>query len=599
MITKKAKIYNLSPVSGEALLNFKGRLSADDLYMQLYDIDENKGELVNISDDNDEKDGLVFDGDCLSTCAYLKDNNIQVDLIYIDPPFASAANYSKKIHLKNKTKQKKDYYLDLADNSIGEEIMYGDIWNKEDYLNWLYVRLLAMREILSDNGAIFVHLDWHIGSYVKVLLDEVFGEENFRNEIIWAYRSGGASKKESLARKHDVIYFYSKSTSFKINEKIERQYLEKPFMESKQDEEGRYYSDTLLRDVFEGIITIVNSDGSLTEYNVRPVLNLSNERTDYNTQKPEGLLKLLIEIASEKGAIVADFFGGSGTTARAAFESGRKFITCDVGVNSIQTIRDTLKEKNAKFEIIDIKDGLDLFRNPTQTMNQIFKLCSGEARNNDSEYSTLWDGIILFNRKMQYAKVVDNRKILDKNYLDFLLTEIAEDYINDSQEEYIILYIYKDDEIDQSYINSKVKEKGFDFKVNLIPIEDILKERQEQINIPDSANLSLTKKGSKYYVEILNYFSSYLKKKIDEENLRRVNKKKKQIELSENGYELIEMVSIDTSLKKKWKSSYEEKAELGEQISGKYELDTDKFRIKIRNIAGDEIIILSEDIEHE
>ena len=219
MKKNKTKKYNLTPVTGEALLNYKGRLSADDLYMQLYDIDEENGELVNIDDTDSDKDGVVFDGDCLSVCAYLKDNNKLVDLIYIDPPFASAANYSKKIHLKNKAKRKEDYYLDLADNTIGEEIMYGDIWNKEDYLNWLYTRLLAMREILSDDGAIFVHLDWHIGSYVKVLLDEIFGEENFKNEIIWSFRSGGVSDDKYLARKHQVIYFYSKTSSFKINQK--------------------------------------------------------------------------------------------------------------------------------------------------------------------------------------------------------------------------------------------------------------------------------------------------------------------------------------------------------------------------------------------
>ena len=365
------------------------------------------------------------------------------------------------------------------------------------------------------------------------------------------------------------------------------------------DEKGRYYTDTLLRDILEGIVTIVNPDGSLTEYNVRPVLNLSNERTDYNTQKPEGLLKLLIEIASNEGATVADFFGGSGTTARAAFETNRKFITCDVGINSIQTIRDTLKEKGAKFEILDIKDGLDLFRNPTQTMNMIFRLCSGQSRNKESDYSNLWDGIIPYNKKMQYTKILDNRKIVDKNYLDYLITEITQDNVNDNQDEYIILYIYKDYYIDQNYLDSKLKEQGLDFKINLVPIEEILKEKQNQINAPDSVKFKTTKKGSKYVVEIMNYFSPYLKKKIDEENSRRVNKNIKNVELSENGYELIEMISFDTSLKKKWISCLEEKAGIEKQITGKYELDTGKFRMKVRNIAGDEIIVSSEELKNE
>ena len=562
--------------------------------MQVYSIDKSNSELVNTSNEEEATDGVVFDGDCLSVCAYLKENDKTVDMVYIDPPFASNANYSKKIHLRNKTKLKKDYSLELADNTIGEEIMYGDIWNKEDYLNWLYVRLVAIREILSPEGCIFVHLDWHIGNYVKVMMDEVFGEENFRNEIIWSYRSGGASKKESLARKHDSIYFYSKTSDFEINQLTERQYLEKSFMGSSQDEEGRFYADTILRDVLEGIIYIVNDDGTIEEYNVRPVLNLSSERTDYNTQKPEGLLKLLIRMASKEGDTVADFFGGSGTTANSAFLTNRKFITCDVGKNSIQNIRDRLKKSGAKFQILDIKDGLDLFRNPTQTIKKLFELCSGEKRNSESEYSTLWDGITPYNKKMLYTKVIDNRKMIDENYIDYLITEISQDYINDEQEEYLILYVYADNNITEELINKKVKKTGIDFKLHFVSIENLLKEKVNTLTTPDSVKYTVEKESdNNYKVKINNYFSPYLKNKIDEENLRRVkSSKSKQVELSDNGYELIELISFDTTLKETWNSSVEDKSEdFSSQISGEYHLDTDKFKMKIRNIAGDEIII--------
>ena len=594
MINKKINTYKINPADGEALLNYKGRISSDDLYMQVYSIDKSKSELVNTTESNEATDGVVFDGDCLSVCAYLKENDKTVDMVYIDPPFASNANYSKKIHLRNKTKLKKDYSLELADNTIGEEIMYGDIWNKEDYLNWLYVRLVAIREILSSSGCIFVHLDWHIGNYVKVMMDEIFGEENFRNEIIWSYRSGGASKKESLARKHDSIYFYSKTSDFEINQLTERQYLEKAFMDSKQDEDGRYYSDTILRDVLEGIISIVNPDGTIDEYNVRPVLNLSSERTDYNTQKPEGLLKLLIRLATKDGDIVADFFGGSGTTASSSYATNRKFITCDVGKNSIQNIRDRLREAGAKFEILDIKDGLDLFRNPTQTIKKLFELCSGERRTSDSEYSTLWDGVIPYNKKMLYAKVVDNRKVIDENYIDYLITETSQDYINDEQSEYLVLYIYKDNDITEEIVNKKIKKSGMDFKINFVSIESLLKEKLNALNTPDSVKYNVEKvDGKKYKVTIKNYFSPYLKGKIDEENLRRVKKaNSKQVEISDNGYELIELVSFDTKLKEEWCSVVEDKSEdFSTQIEGSYILKTDKFKMKIRNIAGDEIII--------
>ena len=597
MIKSKLKKYNLSPVSGEALLNYKGRLSADDLYMQLYSIDENNIEYVNCKD-NSELDGTIFDGDCLSVCAYLKENDKKIDLVYIDPPFASNANYSKKINLRIEKSKFKDTNMNESDSSIGEEIMYGDIWSKEDYLNWLYTRLVAIKEVMSDNACIYVHLDWHIGHYVKLLLDEIFGEENFINEIIWQYYMGGKGNKE-FAKKHDTIFLYAKNKDdYTFNKFKVKRYLEyvpslkglpnDPVKDDDEEVNGvdevGHYSIVACPDVWQ----------------ISGVFNMSSEYTDYSTQKPEALLERIIQASSNEGMVVADFFGGSGVTANVAYKMKRKFITCDVGKNAIQTIRDRLKKSGARVEILDIKDGLDLFRNPTQTIKQLFKLCSGEKRTSESEYSSLWDGVIPFNKNMTYTKIIDNSKVLDENYLDYLITEIQQDNITDSQDEYIIMYIYKTEDITQDSLNKKLKKLGIDFKINLVLIEDILKERQEQINLPYSANISIKNKKYKYKIKILNYFSPYLKRKIDEENEKRANKKNsKIIKLSETGYELIEMVSFDTSLGKAWVSSIEEKIEPKEQTKGIFELETNKFRMKIRNVAGDEIILNSEDYLNE
>ena len=596
MIKNKTKKYNLTPVTGEALLNYRGRLSADDLYMQLYEIDENNSELVNCKD-NKDLDGIVFDGDCLSVCAYLKEQDKKIDLVYIDPPFASNANYSKKINLRVNKAKFKDTNMNESDSSIGEEIMYGDIWSKEDYLNWLYTRLVAIKEVMSDNACIYVHLDWHIGHYVKVLLDEIFGEENFINEIIWQYFMGGKGSKE-FAKKHDTIFLYAKDKNdYVFNKSMVKRYLsyiptlgDDSKATDSNDEETNgvddigHYSIVACPDVWE----------------ISGVFNMSGEYTDYSTQKPEALLERIINSSSNEGMVVADFFGGSGVTAKVAHDLGRKFITCDVGTNAIQTIRDRLKASNAKFEILDIKDGLDLFRNPTQTMKQLFKLCSGERRTSESEYSQLWDGVIPYNKLMTYTKIIDNSKVLDESYLDYLITEIQQDNVKDEQSEYVLMYIYKSDDITQDLINKKIKQLGSDFKINLIAIEELLKERQEQINLPDSANISIKKKNDKYEVKILNYFSPYLKNKVDLENAKRINKKNSsQIELSDNGYEFIEMVSFDTTLGKEWISSVEEKIEPKHQTKGTYELDTNKFKMKIRNVAGDELVLDSKDFINE
>ena len=293
---------------------------------------------------------LIYGDNLLAMQALLtgdKSSNLEalrgkVDLIYIDPPFDSKADYRTKITLPgNEITQKPTTF---------EQFGYSDLWQKGtvSYLEYMYPRLLLMRELLSDKGSIYVHIDWHVGHYIKILLDDIFGKENFVNEIVWSYRSGGASKKTSLPRKHDNIFFYCKNpNNFSINFKTERQYLEKPFMGSKQDSSGRYYVDTLLRDVFEGAPYIIN-DTKIEQYNMRPVLNLSSERIGYATQKPEGFIKALIEIATNEGDLVCDFFGGSGTTAAVAERLGRRWITTDIGKPSNLVMRKRFIDMNAK-----------------------------------------------------------------------------------------------------------------------------------------------------------------------------------------------------------------------------------------------------------
>ncbi len=581
MINNINKKYNLSPVNGEALLNFKGRLSADELYMQVYDVDAKKSELVNNPIGNNI-DGYVFDGDCLSVCAYLKDHNMQVDLVYIDPPFASAANYSKKIKLrKEKEKGKNIQNPKNADYSIGEEIMYGDIWNKEDYLNWIYLRLLAIREVMSDNASIYVHLDHNINHYVRVLMDEVFGEECFRSSIVWdtaspTYAAGHKWTANNWIYSQANIFYYTKnSNDFIFNKEIQHIKMTSGDI-----------SDKPVKDVWTDIDNFAGMYGC------------KDYKTGYATQKPEALLERIIKASSNEGMIVADFFGGSGVTAKVAYKLNRKFITCDVGTNAIQTIRDQLKKEKASFKVIDIKDGIDLFRNPTQTMNQLFKLCNGEKRNNDSEYSQLWDGVIPFNNNLTYVKLIDNSKILDEKYLDYLITEIAQDYILDEQKEYVLLYIFKENSLNQEMVNSKLRQLELSFKINLISVENILKERKDKVQTPDSVYFTINKIDSCYEICIKNYFSPYLKRKIDDENNRRVNKNN-IIELSENGFELIEYISFDTTMKDEWISDVEEIVEKNTQMKGKYYLETDIFRMKIRNIAGDEIIVSSEEANNE
>lgn len=253
-------------------------------------------EITEISDD----DNLIIKGNnLLALSSLLEKYRGQVKCIYIDPPY----------------------------NTGGDSFGYNDRFNHSTWLTFMKNRLELAKKLLSKDGIILVQIDQDEGHYLKVIMDEIFNRENFRNEIIWSYRTGGASKKTTLPKKHDVILCYSKTEQFIFNGIKERQYLEKSFMESLKDDEGRFYVDTLLRDVIEGIIKVPSDNGEIKEYNVRPVLNLSSERIEnFQSQKPEGLISLLLEIATKENDLILDFHLGSGTTAAVAHKMGRRYV---------------------------------------------------------------------------------------------------------------------------------------------------------------------------------------------------------------------------------------------------------------------------------
>ncbi|KUK99049.1 MAG: hypothetical protein XE08_0266 [Parcubacteria bacterium 32_520] len=273
----------------------------------------------------------------------------KINLIYIDPPFFTGSDFSVKATVGNEEVEKEP--------SIIEQRAYIDTWSQgiASYLKYMQERLLLMRELLAEKGSIYVHLDWHVGHYVKVMMDEIFGAENFRNEIIWAYRTGGASSKDAgFSSKHDLILFYSKTNQPKFTKLKERIYYEKPFFNPQKDESGRFYADVILRDILEDEITLVR-DNKLINVNVKPVINVSAERLDYDTQKSEGLLQLLIMATTELGDIVADFFCGSGTTGAVAEKLGRRWIMSDLSKFAVQVSRKRLLDIYHSKDLLDEK----------------------------------------------------------------------------------------------------------------------------------------------------------------------------------------------------------------------------------------------------
>lgn len=584
-------------------------------------------------------DNMVVRGECLSACAWLKENNVKVDLVYIDPPFASGADYAKKIYVRRNPKvteaikQGEAVAVDDEELRMFEEKMYGDIWDKEKYLNWMYENLMAIKSVMSDTASIYVHLDWHIGHYVKILLDEIFGESNFKNEIVWGYRIQGVGK-DFWARKHDCIYYYSKSDEYVFNAEKEDVIYEKPFMDTKRqepdlskltDKERTEIKDCLdrnipLRDKFKQMLfpkhyanVYVRDvwDCDMT----KPIISGAKEYLDYKTQKPEGLLERIIKASSHEGMLVADFFGGSGVTAAVANRLGRRFIHCDIGVNSIETVRDRLANAGAEFDVMEIQDGVSLYRNPVQTMDKLKSLIQGLHK--EDRLGKPWAGGIndsaLGLIPVYLPNLMDSSsRMLDTALINRIIREAIPD-LPDGTRKVIVYYI---DITDRREIDNFIKENN----ETLVEIElRDLKQVLDCVVCEDHAEYELRETNNGIFktwtVEIKRFLSDRVHRKIQEFNAKGlqqapVGRKRTKvfvpITISEEGLETIEHVSLDCVNAQK-ESPWHSDAEIfidklgfvrinGEETKafwdGSISSDIKPLRLKIRNICGDETVYL-------
>ena len=261
----------------------------------------------------------------------------KVDLIYIDPPFDSKADYRTKISLPGTDIQQKP--------TVIEQFAYADTWEEGtiSYLVMMYKRLVLMKELLSEKGSIYIHIDWHVGPYIKVILDEIFGKDNFRNEIIWHY-SWGLRTDTRWNRKHDNIFYYSKSPgtiTFNANEVLEERTI------SESTANRLKYKGALITDGNKGRGDSEKALPSDVWY-IATINGMATERVGYATQKPEALLERIIKASSNEGDLVCDFFGGSGTTAAVAERLGRRWITCDIGKPASLVMRKRFIDQEVK-----------------------------------------------------------------------------------------------------------------------------------------------------------------------------------------------------------------------------------------------------------
>ena len=604
------------PIEGQAvlgnfnrLLKYRGASDAEMILqrgMPYYELE--KQETVGANPDGN----MVIRGECVSACAYLKEQGIQVDLVYIDPPFASGADYAKKVYVRRNPKiaqaiAQAEQELDIDELKAFEEKMYGDVWDKEKYLNWMYENLMAIKSVMSETASIYVHLDWHIGHYVKILLDEVFGEAQFLNEIVWHYYNKMQGNVNRYASNHDVIFVYTKSDVYyfaPVKEKrdetirqIKRIWdSEKHKLVNAKDENGKVIyqesSEKTIDDVWR-ISMLQPAD--------------KEEPVDYATQKPEALVSRIIAASSHQNAVVADFFGGSGTTAACANKLGRKFIHCDIGLNSVQITRDRLKTDNAEFDVLEIKDGVQLYRNPVQTMEKIKSLIPG-LKNEDS-LSSFWEGAISDSKLGTIPVYVPNlmdssSKLLDSTMIHRIIHQAIPD-LDSSIKKVIVYYI---DVTNEDEINTIIDEDN----TTLISVElRDLKTILDDVVIGDYAEFHIEEYQTDllggYQIVIDKFLSDRVLRKIDDFNQKSMisvtaSTKYQPIEISEEGLELIEFLSVDcTSAEGEWHSDREIKIEKNGFIvingkktkdfwNGSIRCDRVPLRLKIRNICGDETV---------
>lgn len=462
----------------------------------------------------------IFWGDNLQVMSHmLKQYRGKVDLIYLDPPFDSKADYKKKIELKGQKA--------TNDHTAFEEKQYGDMWNNDEYLQFMYERLIIMRELLSDTGSIYLHCDWHKVHHLRCIMDEVFGSDNFKNEIVWHYKRWTSPTSIQFQKMHDSILFYTKTQNDSVFNIIKEK-LETPKKQNANDGSGKS-----LRDENGNVIYHMQEDRVIDDVWDLPILNpQAKERVDYPTQKPEFLLERIIQASSNPGDLVFDCFMGSGTTQAAALKMGRRFIGADINLGAIET---TVKRLNKILKADPIKPGFevynvnnyDVFRNPVEAKNILRDALEITPLDRNIVFDGEKDGWMV---KIMPVNRIANREDLNDiiNNVDYAALERARDEDPTKPAMQIELVCMGHEADLGPELTNVFKNSGFDVEVK---VSDILRNDKE-IEFKRSAEALIVREGNMLVVK--DFFPMNLLQKLSI-----------QRERVENWKELVTSIKID------------------------------------------------------
>lgn len=572
----------------------------------------------------------IFWGDNLQVMSHLlKEYRGQIQLIYIDPPFDSRADYKKQIKIKNKTA--------IGDTSSFEEKQYSDIWTNDEYLQFMYERIILIRELLSDTGMLFLKCDPTRGHYIKIILDEIFGQDNFVNQIIWkrtfSHGDMGQGAKH-LGRLHDNIFLYRKSSNVKLNT-VYTPYSEKYINDFYKytDESGRKYrlvsllgpggaakgnpfyeflgvsrywvhSKAKMQELYEKGIIIQTKPGSVPQkkryldeapgvplqdiwVDIAAVQGGALENQNYPTQKPEALLERIIQLGSNPGDIVFDCFMGSGTTQAVAMKLGRRFIGADINLGAIQTTTKRLvgvanelnsqmqeETKYTGFEVYNVNN-YDFFRNPAEARDLLIQALEIQP----FPQSNVWDGEL----DGRMVKIMPVNRIATKADLKELLANLPyatyekrkEENPNQPVEHMTIVCMGHEPDLKGS-----LEQELSNYKVD-VQILDVLRDKAD-LQLKRDSEAEIVREGNKLVIR--EFFPMNLMQKLS-----------LQKEYVEEWRQLVDSVMID------W--NYDgavmqprtiDIPEKNEQVKGVYDIPEDAGTIKVKITD-----LLSESLEVE
>ena len=606
--------YEFEPIKGFPMLNWKGKRPFTSTQYFPAQLKESYGK-----PDADGWMNKIFWGDNLQVMSHLlKEYRGKVQLVYIDPPFDSKADYKKEISIKGKST--------TSESSLFEQKQYGDIWNNDDYLQYMYDRLILIRELLADDGSLYLHCDYHQSHYIRCILDEVFGKDRFINEIVWkranTVKGNTGQGSKYFGENTDTIFFYSKSEKYIFNnqykeysqdyvdsfykhieEKTGRRYqlisMTGPGGEAKGNPKyevmgvtryWRYSKEKMNELIRKGLVVQTSTEAVprkkiyLDEGLGVPVQTLwddisalssqDGERTGYPTQKPETLIERIIKTSSTEGGLVFDCFAGSGTTLSAAKKLNRKLIVADINLGSIRTMIKRLNVgglNNSGFQLYNV-NSYDVFNNPMEAKDILLTALEIEKVSN-----SIFDGVL----DGRMVKIMPINRISSKADLNDLISGLdrktfekrKKENPNKAVEKILLVCMGHEPDL------KAIFEKEVEYKLD-IEIVDILRDKQDlQFKRESEAKIKIKK--DKLIIE--KFFPMNLLQKLSIQKEKVTDWK-----------ELVESVLIDWNydgaVLEPQLIDIPEKSEL---VTGEYEVpkDAGTIRVKITDLLSESIEI--------